>query len=170
MYRRIKAAIGAGVIAVGLAVAAAGSADAGTTSGGLTQVTGSGPQVAPDHPWTIRYHDANGAISRVWHGTRAAADKLATQWQAGHLVAQVATPDIVQRSCHLPTTYWVFRHWELTCYAYSGSKAIYITGVYEVDSGNNVGYYRIGGTNHQLPRYTSDFYATPQIVVFLHIN
>lgn len=126
---------------------------------------------------TIRYRDASGHITKVWHGSRSDAAARAAGWSAGHpaatghTVAIGKSPTIIKTArCHPPTTYWVFHGSRLTCFAYGGSMNINLGGVYEVDSGNNVGYYRTGGHNYHLDRYTSDFWATGKTVSYIHIN
>jgi len=165
-------ALGATTVTAGTAVGVtvgATSAEAATPHPAhIQQMTGTGPAVASTHSMTIRYRDSAGHITRVWHGTPADARELGAQWRAAH---SRATPRIMKTSsCHLPTTYWVFHSSQLTCYAYSGSLRISLSGVYEMDSGNNVGYYRVGSHNHSLQRYTSDYWATGQHVTYIHIN
>jgi hypothetical protein len=180
------AALGATTVAAGVLAAGTMSADAATprpssnsaqSSPAIQQITDQATDsvhtVSPDHPWTINYRDSTGHITSVWHGTRAAATALSQQWKGqqwkGGTVAPA--PSIIKtNSCREPTTYWVFFNSGMTCYAYGGSLNLHITGVYEVDSGNNVGYYRIGSHDHSLSRFTSDFWSTAQTVSFIHIN
>jgi hypothetical protein len=153
------------VVALGVASVAAGLIALGDVSANATTAQA-----------TIRYRDASGHITKVWHGSRSDAAALAAGWSAGHPAAgQMVTigksPKIIKTArCHPPTTYWVFHGSRLTCYAYGGSMRINLGGVYEVDSGNNVGYYRTGGKNYHLDRYTSDFWATGKTVTYIHIN
>lgn len=154
------------VVALGVASLAAGAIALGDASANAAT-----PQA------TIRYRDATGHITKVWHGSRSDAAVLAAGWAAGHpaitgqAVAIGTSPTIIKTArCHPPTTYWVFHGSRLTCFAYGGSMRISLSGVYEVDSGNNVGYYRTGGRNYHLERYTSDFWATGKKVTYIHIN
>jgi hypothetical protein len=185
------AALGATTVAAGVLAVGTMSADAATTrpssnstqsSPSIQQVTdqvtdsytdndtANGHTVSPDHPWTINYRDSTGHITRVWHGTRAAATALGQQWKSGRGGVAPAPSIIKTNSCREPTTYWVFFNSGMACYAYGGSLNLHITGVYEVDSGNNVGYYRIGSHDHSLARFTSDFWSTAQTVSFIHIK
>jgi hypothetical protein len=134
-------------------------------------MTGAGPTVSASHSWTINYRDSAGHVTRTWHGTRAEADALAGRLQTVHPAPQVVSPSIIKTSsCRLPTTYWVFHAAKLTCYAYGGSMNININGVYEIDSGNNVGSYKINGHSYSLARFTSDFWAVGQHVTYIHIK
>jgi hypothetical protein len=171
------AALGATTVAAAAIAAGATSAGAATPRSSasspptIQQMTGIGPAVSADHPWTINYRDSTGHITGTWHGTRAAADALAGRWQSAHPAPQVVSPAIIKTSsCRLPTTYWVFHAAKLTCYAYGGSLNISINGVYEIDSGNNVGSYRINGHGYSLARFTSDVWAVGQHVTYIHIN
>ncbi len=176
MYRRALAALGATTVAA--AAIAAGATSAGATSrssSGSTltihQMTGVGPTISPQHSWTINYRDSAGRITNSWHGTRAAADALAGRLQAAHPTPQVISPlTIKTSSCRLPTTYWVFHATKLTCYAYGGSLDLNINGVYEIDSGNNVGSYKANGHTYSLAKFTSDFWAVGQHVSYMHIR
>jgi hypothetical protein len=156
------------------AATATGQAPASTSAQpSIQRVTGHGPDISPDHPWTIQYWDAHDHLTRVWHGTKAQADVLGARWRSAHATPRPAgaTPAIVHAgSCSEPTTYWVFWHWQMECFAYNGSMAIYITGIYQVDSGNNYGYFRFSGsgTNHYLDSYSSAFF-TDETVVFINI-
>lgn len=161
--KRVVVALGA----VGLA--------AGVIALGDVSANAASPQA------TIRYRDAAGHITKVWHGSRSEAAAMAADWSAGHpsagnaaagqTVAIGNSPTIIKTArCRPPTTYWVFHGKRLTCFAYGGSMRINLAGVYEVDSGNNVGYYRTGGHNYHLDRYTSDFWATGRTVTYIHID
>jgi hypothetical protein len=179
------AALAAATLAASAIGAGTMSADAATTTSTSTtttssaaqpsiqRVTGHGPSISPNHPWTIQYWDAHGHLTRVWHGTKAQADVLSARWRSAHATPRPAgvDPAIVHASsCSEPTTYWVFWHWKMECFAYNGSMSIYITGIYQVDSGNNYGYFRFSGsgTNHYLNSYSSAFY-TNETVVFINI-
>jgi hypothetical protein len=153
------------VVALGVASVAAGVLALGDVSANAATAQS-----------TIRYRDASGHITKVWHGSRSDAAALAAGWasghpRTGHTVAIGKTTKIVKTArCRPPTTYWVFHGSRLTCFAYSGSMRINLGGVYEVDSGNNVGSYRTGGKSYHLDRYTSDFWATGKTVTYIQIN
>ena len=122
-----------------------------------------GPQV------TVRIRDASGAITSTWHGSRAAAEPKIAAWRADH--AGVVSPDIEQPPhCGLPTTYWVFRADSLVCYRYGGTANINIRNVYEVDSGNNAGYYVVGGTRYYVQKYVTDLWDPKVTVTQIHID
>lgn len=150
---RVVVALGVAGLVAGVVTLGGGSADAAT------------PQA------TIRYRDATGHITKIWHGSRSDAAALAAHWSSGRTVEMGSRPRIIKTArCHPPTTYWVFHGSQLTCFAYGGSMRVNLRGVYEVDSGNNVGYYRTGGHNYHLARFTSDFWATGRTVNYIHIN
>lgn len=165
MYERARTSSRV-VVALGVAGLAAGVIALGDGNAGATTA-----------PATIRYRDAAGHVTKVWHGSRSDAAALAAGWSAAHpgpgqtVTMGSKSPTIIKTAhCRPPTTYWVFHGNQLTCFAYGGSKRIKLGGVYEIDSGNNVGYYRTGGHNYRLDRFTSDFWATARTVNYIHIN
>jgi hypothetical protein len=117
------AALGATTVAAGVLAAGTMSADAATprpssnstqSSPSIQQITDStagvtnsypdndtaaGHAVSPDHPWTINYRDSTGQVTRVWHGTRAAATALGQQWKAGRGTVAPAPSIIKTNSC-----------------------------------------------------------------------
>ena len=90
VYRRALAVLGATTVAASIIAAGTMNAGAATTSNSarpqptIRQVTGSSTPISPDQPWTIRYRAADGHITDVWHGTKAAADVLSARWRAAH--------------------------------------------------------------------------------------
>lgn len=177
VIRRVAGAAAAALItaAVGLA-AFTGSAGAATPT--IQQVFGrSAATPSADLPTTVRHRDATGAITSVWHGPRWRAEQILAGWSATHEPAAtgksggIVSPDIEQPPhCNLPTTYWVFRADSLTCYRYGGTANINIKNVYEVDSGNNAGYYVVGGTKYYVQKYVYDLWDPKVTVTQIHIN
>lgn len=132
---------------------------------------------SPDQATTVRHRDASGAITSVWHGPRSQADQLLARWSATHGPSTagkpggVVSPDIERPPhCSLPTTYWVFRADSLVCYRYGGTANISIKNVYEVDSGNNAGYYVANGTRYNVTKYVYDLWDPKVTVTQIHIN
>lgn len=120
--------------------------------------------------WSVHYHDSSGSLVRTWHGSQVEAERLIAAAQPAPSSAPVGRIAAIQRvSCHLPTTYWVFRSSgsRLTCFRYSGAVHVTIGSVYEVDSGNNSGRYIEGGRSHWLDPYTTDLWSSRITVTYI---
>jgi hypothetical protein len=143
----------------------------------VTTNTGAAPQSV-----TLLWVDADtGSVTRSWTGSAEEGAILRnapyptsgataqTSQQAG-----TVSPSIVREyGCTLPNGYWDVRASSLVCYAYAGDISTWITYTYEVDAGNNSGWftYYYGGVYHSisLARWTSAILSARVTVSHVHI-
>lgn len=133
--------------------------------------------VAASHTETIQWIDAaTGRLTRTW--TRPAASASVTR----HSPARPPSTDGTGRSiyrldCSDPNPYWDVRNYPpLVCFANSGDLDVQIYHAYEVDSGNNTGWFRWLDTNgNEVTTTISDRWVTVIFsfrvtVTHIHIN
>ncbi len=176
--RRI--AMFAGVICT-LAAALVGTATAvpaATTAGQASATT-------PKSVTLLWIDAATGTVTQTWTGSseqaaaiRAAATPPAATPPAGTGAGTgggTVQTYLRRISCTDPNPYWVVRNYPpLVCFADAGDANVLIYSVYEVDSGNNVGYFNwsYNGYGHQqwLNRWTSAIFSVRVTVTHIHIN
>lgn len=118
--------------------------------------------------YTITYYDSMGHIERVWHGTQAQQQAILQADRANRPTHRPSSlpPDILptgsnigahsQRAasvnpdinrvygCTAPNDFWdVWNYPPLVCFANAGTISVSIYDVYEVDSGNNTGWFSV---------------------------
>jgi hypothetical protein len=131
---------------------------------------------------TLQWLDAaSGTVTRTWTGTPEEAEDIRrTQVPppdpggAGEDGGAVL-PQLRRVHCTDPNPYWVVRNYPpLVCFADAGDADVAIYRVYEVDSGNNSGYftwwYNGHGYNQPLGRWTSAIFSVRVTVTHIHIN
>lgn len=150
----------------------------GLLGAGLWTLTGTAGTAGAAGPTvTVRHHDVTGAVVSVWRGPRRQAEELVARRRSAHeptaaTKAGASASPAIERPphCGLPTTYWVFRADNLLCYRYGGTLSIDIKHVYEVDSGNNAGYYVVSGTRYYVQKYVYDLWDPKVTVTKIHID
>lgn len=176
MTARVVPALAAAVIGTAIAVPRATANPA--TAPSVTADTAAAPQSV-----TLLWIDAaTGTVTNSWTGSpeEGAALRNASYPSSGttdQTSQQSGTiSPLIHRvyGCSDPTSYWVVRNYPpLVCFAYAGGISVYITSVYEVDSGNNVGYFRYvyGGVTRQvsLSRWTSAIFYNRVTVNYVRI-
>jgi hypothetical protein len=178
MTARVVPALAVAVIGTAIVVprATAHPSTAQSVTADATDTATAAPQSV-----TLLWIDAaTGTVTNSWSGTQAEADTLTPtpESTSGTLTELSRTgtvsPSIVKKSCTLPNSYFNVRASTLNCYAYAGEVATYITYTYQVDSGNNVGWFKYlyGGVSRQisLARWTSAVFYSRVTVTRIHIN
>ena len=173
MTARVVPALAIAVIGTAIAVPRA-TAHPATTQSATTDATATPQSV------TLLWIDAGtGTVTNSWSGSPTEAATLTTAPDGSGTLTELSqqtgtvSPSISQRSCSLPNSYWDVRASSLNCYAYAGDLNTWITNTYQVDSGNNSGYFKYvyGGVYHQisLARWTSAVFYSRVTVSHVHI-
>ena len=131
---------------------------------------------------TLQWIDAEtGTVTSSWTGsqeeaatlTTAPPDSSGTLTLLGQKSGTVSTSTVRKSGCSLPNSYWNVRASSLWCYAYAGDTSTWITYTYQVDAGNNTGWFKYlyGGVYHQisLAKWTSAIFYSKVTVSHIHI-
>lgn len=119
---------------------------------GLVTIGSAAASAAPAaaHPVNTVTVSRNAAGELV---TPAGTQRYTTSWQQRH--PDVVTPDINRvNGCTDPNSYWDVRNYPpLVCFANAGSISVAIYSVYQVNTGNNAGWfeYYYGGYYYDTP-------------------
>lgn len=124
---------------------------------GLVAMGSAGATAAPAATSVTVSREASGALA-----TPAGTQRFTTSWQQRH--PDVVTPDINRvNGCTDPNSYWVVRNYPpLVCFAYAGSISVAIYSVYQVNTGNNAGWFEY--------YYGGYYYDTPNLAKYATVN
>lgn len=131
---------------------------------------------------TLLYIDAaTGTVTSTWTGnqdeaatlTTAPPDSSGTLTQLSQQSGKISTSTVQKTGCTLPNGYWNVRASSLYCYAYAGSVSTWISYTYQVDAGNNNGWFKYvyGGIYHSisLAKWTSAVFYSKVTVTYIRI-
>jgi hypothetical protein len=157
-------------------------ARASTPVGSITPGRASTPDLASTpvgHLATVRWVDPRtGRLVRSWTGpARLATPTRRTSDLPSAQPGTEMEPSIHRRHCTDPNQYWVVRNYPpLVCFANPGDIDVQIYLVYEVDSGDNTGWFRwLNEAGRELTttidsRWTSVMFTERVSVTHVHIN
>ncbi len=110
-------------------------------------------QKTPQQISTIEWLDTTGHIIKTWRGSEAVAVKIRQHEEDTRRKSllqqlqkrkqnQSIVPNIYRTdSCTLPSSFFMLRNEGLLCFATAGEISVAVYDVYEVNSGNNHGYF-----------------------------